>query len=176
MGLYVVIRISHCWFGSFLGSQLVLTCLAIATACGYNIYKTYNFHLEYKQIWIETFWNTGTLFAGFSLHVRVGLTKVAKQRQQVCGVAEFHWGQSEGHLGRKERHGEILNELGGQTLFHQGHVGGHIIRQEDEHADIVLHLDLSDLEKGKSFRRALKKSTGVHHSSIKGTSGTSVAF
>lgn len=45
-----------------------------------------------------------------------------------------------------ERHGEILDELCGQTFLQQRHVGGHIIGQEDEHADVVLHLDLSDLE------------------------------
>lgn len=90
-----------------------------------------------------------------SLLVRPGLTQVAEQRQQVCGVAEPQWGESEGHLGRKKRHGEVLDELSSQTLLQQCHVGGHLIRQEDEHADIVLHLDLGDLEQGKTFRRDL---------------------
>lgn len=81
--------------------------------------------------------------------VRLGLTQIAEQRQQVCGVAEPQGGQSEGHLGRKERHGEVLNKLGGQTLLQQCHVGGHVIGQEDEHADVVLHLDLSDLEENQ---------------------------
>ena len=79
-----------------------------------------------------------------------GLTQIAQQWQQVCGVAEPQGGKSEGHRGREERHGEVLNELSGQTLLQQVQVGGHFIRQQDEHADVVLHLDLSDLVKDET--------------------------
>lgn len=79
-------------------------------------------------------------------------TKVAKQRQQVSGVAEPQRRQAEGHLGRVECHGEVLDKLSRQALLQQRHVGGHVVRQEDEHADITVHLDLSDLDKSRASR------------------------
>lgn len=79
-------------------------------------------------------------------------TKVAKQRQQVSGVAEPQRRQAEGNLGRVECHGEVLDKLSRQTLLQQRHVGGHVVRQEDEHADVTVHLDLSDLDKSRASR------------------------
>lgn len=91
----------------------------------------------------------------------VKLTEVTEQRQQVCGVAEPQRRQSEGHLGRVECHGEVLDELGGQALLHQRHVGGHVVGQEDEHADVVIHLDLSDLNDQRTWTQGQDGSVGL---------------
>lgn len=72
-------------------------------------------------------------------------TEVTELWQQVRGEAEPQNGQSEGHLCRQQRHSQVLNKLRGQTLLQQGHVSGDAVRQEYEHADALLHLDLSDL-------------------------------
>lgn len=79
-------------------------------------------------------------------------TEVAKQRQQVSGVAEPQRRQAQGHLCRVECHGEVLDKLSRQALLQQRHVGGHVVRQEDEHADVTVHLDLSDLDKSRASR------------------------
>lgn len=57
----------------------------------------------------------------------VGLTQVAQQGQQVLGVAEPKDGQSEGHLGRKQSHEEVLDKLSSQTLLYLSHVGRHVV-------------------------------------------------
>lgn len=90
----------------------------------------------------------------------VKLTEVTEQWQQVCGVAEPQRRQREGHLGRVECHGEVLNELGGQALLHQRHVGGHVVGQEDEHADVAIHLDLSDLNDQRTWTQGQDGSIG----------------
>lgn len=91
----------------------------------------------------------------------VKLTEVTEQRQQVCGVAEPQRRQCEGHLGRMECHGEVLNKLGGQALLHQRHVGGHVVGQEDEHADVVIHLDLSNLNEQRTWTQGQDGSVGL---------------
>lgn len=96
---------------------------------------------------IENYLCNLSVAAWRSLHVR--LTQVAEQWQQVLEVTEPQHGQSEGHLCREERHGEVLNKLCSQALLQLSHVGRHVIRQENEHADIILHLDLSDLQERK---------------------------
>lgn len=87
-----------------------------------------------------------------SITLRQGgsLTQVAQQGQQVFGVAELEDGQSEGHLGWKESHGQVLDKLSRQAVLQLSHVGRHVVGEENKHADVVLHLQLSDLEEGEA--------------------------
>lgn len=81
---------------------------------------------------------------------RKRLTQIRERRQQVCGVAHFQDGQFEGHLRGLEVHREVLHELTRQALLQHSHVAGDIVGQEHKHADLILHLDLTNLEAARA--------------------------